>query len=185
VEPDTGLDLRTLRSWPELKSRVGRLTDWATQALLISRYFLLVDGIPFCYMLQRGNVSFITKGSTQLTPFFEILADSSSPHCSLWWSTALSRQGPTVIPFCLIGFYCSLNWYSSIFSPLFSFSPPQSPTQRLKVVLGPTILQICASNIQMLKCYWWWLEHTPLCIPASMAGVTLPTPFPLPNALQG
>ena len=27
TEPDEGLDLTTVRSWPELKSRVGRLTD--------------------------------------------------------------------------------------------------------------------------------------------------------------
>ena len=31
---------RTLRSWPERKSRVGRLTDWATQAPL--DYFKMV-----------------------------------------------------------------------------------------------------------------------------------------------
>jgi len=30
VEPDAGLDLTTLR-WPEPKSRVRRLTDWAAQ----------------------------------------------------------------------------------------------------------------------------------------------------------
>ena len=37
VEPhvgiDKGLDLRTLRSWLELKSRVRPSTDWATQVL--------------------------------------------------------------------------------------------------------------------------------------------------------
>jgi len=32
VEPDKGLDLTSLRSWPEPKSRAGCLTDWATQA---------------------------------------------------------------------------------------------------------------------------------------------------------
>ena len=31
TEPNAGLHLTTLRSWPEPKSRVGRLTDWATQ----------------------------------------------------------------------------------------------------------------------------------------------------------
>ena len=31
-EPDSGLDLMILRSWPELKTRVGHPTDWATQA---------------------------------------------------------------------------------------------------------------------------------------------------------
>ena len=34
TEPDRGLDLPTVRSWPELKSRVGHSTDWATQAPL-------------------------------------------------------------------------------------------------------------------------------------------------------
>ena len=32
MEPDAGPELMTLRSRPELSSRVGRLTDWATQA---------------------------------------------------------------------------------------------------------------------------------------------------------
>ena len=36
--PHLGLDLTTVRSWPELKSRFGRLTDWATQAPLGSYY---------------------------------------------------------------------------------------------------------------------------------------------------
>jgi len=31
MEPSVGLDLTTMRSWPEPKSRVGRLTNWATQ----------------------------------------------------------------------------------------------------------------------------------------------------------
>ena len=34
VEPDSRLDLMTLRSWPEPKSRVRGLTNWATQAPL-------------------------------------------------------------------------------------------------------------------------------------------------------
>ena len=29
AEPEAGLDVMTLRSWPELKSRVKHLTDWA------------------------------------------------------------------------------------------------------------------------------------------------------------
>ena len=31
TEPDTGLDLKILRSWPETKPRVRGLTDWATR----------------------------------------------------------------------------------------------------------------------------------------------------------
>ena len=34
AEPDTGLNLTTVKSWPELKSRVGHSTDWATQVPL-------------------------------------------------------------------------------------------------------------------------------------------------------
>ena len=32
VEPDEGLNLTTLRSWPEPEPRIRRITDWATQA---------------------------------------------------------------------------------------------------------------------------------------------------------
>ena len=31
IEPDLGLGITNLRSWPELKPRVGCLTDWATK----------------------------------------------------------------------------------------------------------------------------------------------------------
>ena len=34
-EPDTGLHPMIMRSWPELKSRVRCLTDWATQAFIL------------------------------------------------------------------------------------------------------------------------------------------------------
>jgi len=34
TEPNAGLDSRIPRPWPEPKSRVGHLTDWATQAPL-------------------------------------------------------------------------------------------------------------------------------------------------------
>ena len=34
LEPDTGLELMTLRSWPKLQPRVGHLATWATQAPL-------------------------------------------------------------------------------------------------------------------------------------------------------
>lgn len=49
-------------------------------------------------------------------------------------------------------------------SPLFSFSPSQIPTERLKVVLGPILFQICASNVYIYihtlkKCFWWRWQH--------------------------
>ena len=40
--PTWGLIPRTIRSWPELKSRVGHLTNWATQAPQ-DCYFLLTN----------------------------------------------------------------------------------------------------------------------------------------------
>ena len=39
TEPDSGLQLTTLRSQPELKSRVGCLTNWVAQALHQSSIF--------------------------------------------------------------------------------------------------------------------------------------------------
>ena len=36
--PAEGPDLVTLRSWPELKSRVGCLTNWTTQVPLIELF---------------------------------------------------------------------------------------------------------------------------------------------------
>ena len=40
VEPNTGLDLMTLRSWPELIPRIRRSTDCASQATLKTTCFL-------------------------------------------------------------------------------------------------------------------------------------------------
>lgn len=48
VEPDSGLDPKTLRSWPELKSRVGCLIDWVTQALL--EIFFKCQGGSRCFI---------------------------------------------------------------------------------------------------------------------------------------
>ena len=45
AEPDAGLNLMTLRSWPEPKPRVGRLTDCVTQVP------------PVSYLLDAYNVS--------------------------------------------------------------------------------------------------------------------------------
>ena len=41
-EPDLGLDLGIQRPWPELKPRVGRSTDWATQEPLWQTLFILL-----------------------------------------------------------------------------------------------------------------------------------------------
>ena len=63
-EPDTGFDLMTLRSQSEMKPRVGRLTDWATQvphrffSLKRTKWhhvnlFYLRKKIPFCKTSHR------------------------------------------------------------------------------------------------------------------------------------
>ena len=43
-----GLDLTTLRSWLELKSRVGHLTNWATQVPPTTYIFLKTHGFILC-----------------------------------------------------------------------------------------------------------------------------------------
>ena len=40
TEPDVGFDLMTVSSWPEPKSKVGHLTDWATSSAFT--YFLSI-----------------------------------------------------------------------------------------------------------------------------------------------
>ena len=56
VEPSAGLDLMTLRSWPEWKSRVRCLTDWATHAPLYWIFFFKAD--IFCTNWQTFWLGF-------------------------------------------------------------------------------------------------------------------------------
>ena len=49
VETDAGLDLRTLRSWPKLKSRAGCLTNFTDKALL-----------SFVFLIEHLNVSIVS-----------------------------------------------------------------------------------------------------------------------------
>jgi len=62
-----GLNLRTLRSWPELESGVGRLTYWATQAPHFFKFFL-----SYCYRpsLIKTNLdkSLGNQGTDELPP---------------------------------------------------------------------------------------------------------------------
>lgn len=122
---------------------------------------------------------------------FEILADRCSSHCYLWWPIAQHTCPNRFIhPFTHIqsplSAWNKILWFfelESLLTSLFSFSPSQIPTERLKVVLGPILFQICASNtyicaqemfLMMMKAY------VPLHS-SSIAMVTLSTPFPLPN----
>ena len=40
VEPEAGLDRTSMRSWPELKSKVGRSTEWTTQVPLKQSFYI-------------------------------------------------------------------------------------------------------------------------------------------------
>ena len=50
-QADMGLDPATLRSWPELRSRVSRLMDWATQAWLIPFWKLFMIYSSTCQII--------------------------------------------------------------------------------------------------------------------------------------
>ena len=59
MEPNTGLDLMTLRSWPELKPRVERWTSWAPQVRPPAAYCFKINfgGIiddPLCSVPQSS-----------------------------------------------------------------------------------------------------------------------------------
>ena len=55
LEPNVGLDLKTLRSWPELKPRVGRSIDLATQGFLKLEFLYKLPGPDQTYLLQNTN----------------------------------------------------------------------------------------------------------------------------------
>ena len=48
LEPNSGLNLKTLRSWPEQKSRVRRLANWATQVSPFTQSYPLHLLASFC-----------------------------------------------------------------------------------------------------------------------------------------
>jgi len=51
-EPQTGFDPTTPRSWPESKSRIRRLTNWATQASLFLLFMVFVY-VCVCIHIER------------------------------------------------------------------------------------------------------------------------------------
>lgn len=59
IEPNVGLNLRTLRPWPELKSRVQCLTDWATQVSLgvFFREKISQQLLPKPLMCMKTNIT--------------------------------------------------------------------------------------------------------------------------------
>ena len=56
--PQTGLDLMTLRSWLELKPRVGHLSNWATQASCTLTFQFLIF-LPPQYFFWRELLSVV------------------------------------------------------------------------------------------------------------------------------
>ena len=55
--PTWGSNSWTVRSWPEPKSRVGHLTDWATQAPLFSKFMHIVACIRTSFLFMAGEYS--------------------------------------------------------------------------------------------------------------------------------
>ena len=64
MEPEAGLHLKTLRSWPELKPRVGHSTAWATQAPQLPVEFLF-SLILKNYLLERERKWAWTGGEAE------------------------------------------------------------------------------------------------------------------------
>ena len=78
--PTWSLNSRTLRSWPELKSRVEHLTDWTTQAA------------PGNYYLSLVSVSMLGVGALLLKNCHRELRESGYQQCG--WSRAYVRPTP-------------------------------------------------------------------------------------------
>ena len=75
AEPDAGLDLTTVRSWLEPKSRVRRSTDWANQTPQ-NKYFLMLHFFFSVFIkLQKPNAAIWDCDRT-----IEINPDSAQPY---------------------------------------------------------------------------------------------------------
>ena len=57
TEPNAGLNARTLRSWPEPKSRVKQSTNWAIQMPLLEHFKrnMIKDNFFLCHTLKLWN----------------------------------------------------------------------------------------------------------------------------------
>ena len=94
TQPDRGLALTTLRSWPELKSRVRCLSDWATQAPLNYPFYFTCFVIVLLF-LTHGIImaipSLYRHGSKEV-PLIEISAFRFSSWSA--WSSCALHLGP-------------------------------------------------------------------------------------------
>ena len=83
---------RTMRSWPELKSRVGRSTDWATQAPLHEDYLdVALLHIP---LSDRGRVRWNILPAPLLKSWISLHLVVSSASVSFPWLKAGLHPGP-------------------------------------------------------------------------------------------
>ena len=114
TEPNMGLDLMTLRSWPELKSRVGHLTKWATQARTLFLLGTVLAGCRFLgaypFLLGCPVCSLISTRRSPLWPFFISEASTVIPPLSFvflsllslakgWWILHFFQKSNSVLVF--------------------------------------------------------------------------------------
>ena len=92
-EPDTGLKLtnQTVRSWPEPILRVGRLTNWATEALL---FFLLFQSDSLWIVKFLNLYKWILFSKQPLYPHFCFLF--SEPHSAFYWDYNYTHVWPLI-----------------------------------------------------------------------------------------
>ena len=114
IEPDMGLGIRALRSWPELKSRVGCLTDWATQVTCLKSEWYMREEKHFLGELTRKKALFCHR--TLPLQSFSNTINGTASSLPFW---ALSCV-PTFHTFPLIWFYAICTLSSTVQdSPLF------------------------------------------------------------------
>lgn len=139
TEPDAGLDLTTLRSWPELKSRVRYLTYWTTQSPLnlgmdffhlftvllhcifqisnqiwkILSYADSARGATFCYKIYKE------KQHSSLSPLKLVKLSTS------WWGIEISQICSLAWNFI---FYClqQTMWVGFLKSHVQDYQPPKN-----------------------------------------------------------
>ena len=61
MEHNAGLDLMTMRSWPEPKSRVGCSTDWVTQAPQHMIIFISAGNMIYHFLKLREIINLKTR----------------------------------------------------------------------------------------------------------------------------
>ena len=108
VKPDKGLDPRTLRSWPESKSRVGCLTDWATQVSFTFFLFLFYSKIALLFFFFFNCCLFSSCITGQSIESPHIVIKITSP-CNTGPSSLLQV---IIFPFSVNGKYT--KWFLQV-----------------------------------------------------------------------